>query len=984
MKSILDTIPVKDELGVSNQSSLILDDSESVFCVKAGTVYLFAVEKLEDGRTGSRYHVATFQEGEVFFPLPAFGENSFIAVGTLNTSVDEYDSGVFFGAFSGKGDLAQLEKYASSWIHKITGNLRRRYEGEKAVSSPLVASGEYPANVFLYSQTLAWVRPDDGIQAFNGISLRDWTGSEWFPVTLRQTIRLAEAKSVAIRDFAEGMRGDDFRRLFGTYNAKVSELLCAEKREHLEAEDARIYEKFRRADRDFSATLERVRGILDSGQGDVQIDDSGYENQFLFLAARLAAAAQHIELNAIPGKEYTVELNGIDELAKDNNIRIRQVLLRDNWWIEDNGPLLGFIMNKTDGDETANFLQTMRSGSPVALLPEDGKSYYAVDPQTGTRLFLDQETAQAVSPVAYMFYRPFPNKKIGLADIFRFTSEGLMIDAGRFAVLGLLGTIIGLLIPEITRVFMDTIIPEAAKNQMFQLTMLIVLSTVTAGLFDLIKGFSMTRLETKSDSVLQAAVMDRVMKMPVPFFRDYTAGDLSERTLAISQIRRILSGTVLSSLMSFVFSLVYLFQLFRYSPDMAKWGLLFCLVPIVVTAFISVLQYRCDKQVADLQGSITGTLLQFIMGVGKLNITASEKRAFGVWAKKFIEKKRLAFRSGFFNNIHSTFTSFFPVIVTTLFYVLFMSGMKEGLESGKEPLSTGSFLAFMASFTAFQAALVGMTTALMKTINVVPLYKRAKPILDGMPEIQVSKPSVLGLRGNIEVSHINFRYGKEAPLVLKDVSIKVEPGEFVALVGGSGSGKSTLLRLLLGFEKAESGSIYFDNKDLDSLDISSVRRQMGVVLQNGSIMQGSIYKNIVGSSILTIDDAWDAANMVGLDEDIRAMPMGMHTELPPGGGTLSGGQRQRLIIARAIIRKPKILFFDEATSALDNRTQAIVSESLESLKVTRIVIAHRLSTVMKADRIYVLQNGVIEECGNYAELMEKKGFFYELAKRQQI
>lgn len=984
MKSILDAIPVKNTLGVSNRSSLILDDSESVFRVKSGTVYLFSVDKLEDGRTGCRYHLATFQEGEVFFPLPAVGKNSFLAVGTLNASVDEYDSGAFFRSFSGKAALVQLEKYASSWIHNITLNLRHRYTGDNAVSSPLGTSGEYPADIFLYSQTLVWVRPDDGIQAFNGVSLRDWTGSRWFPVTLRQTIRLGATKSIAIRDFAAGIRGDDPRRLFGTYNAKVSELLCAQKRECLEAEDTRIREKFRRADRNFAATLERVRGVLDSGQNDVQIDDSDYEDQYLFFAARLAAAAQHVELNAIPGKEYTVERNGIDELAKDNNIRIRQVLLRDDWWIEDNGPLLGFIMDKTDGGDTAVTQRGMVSGRPVALLPEGGKSYYAVDPQTGTRLFLDHETARAVSPVAYMFYRPFPNKKIGLANIIKFTSDGLRIDIGRFAVMGLLGALVGLLIPEITRVFMDTVIPEAAKNQMLQLATLVILSTVTAGLFDLVKGLSMTRIETKSDSSLQAAVMDRVIKMPVPFFRDFTAGDLSERTLSISQIRRILSGTVLSSLMGFVFSLVYLFQLFRYNPDMAKWGLLFCLVPIVVTAFTGVLRYKCDKRVADLQGSITGTLLQFIVGVGKLNITASEKRAFGVWAKKFIEKKRLAFRSGFYDNIHTAFMSFFPVIVTMLFYVLFMTGMKEGLENGKGWFSTGSFLAFLASFTAFQAALVGMTTAIMKTIHVIPLYKRAQPILDGIPEIQVSKPSVLGLRGNIEVSHINFRYGEDTPLVLKDVSIKVEPGEFVALVGGSGSGKSTLLRLLLGFEKAESGSIYFDNKDLDSLDISSVRRQMGVVLQNGSIMQGSIYKNIVGSSLLTVDDAWDAAKMVGLDEDIRAMPMGMYTELPPGGGTLSGGQRQRLIIARAIIRKPNILLFDEATSALDNRTQAVVSESLENLNVTRIVIAHRLSTIMKADRIYVLQDGVIEESGHYSELMERKGFFYELAKRQQI
>ena len=212
--------------------------------------------------------------------------------------------------------------------------------------------------------------------------------------------------------------------------------------------------------------------------------------------------------------------------------------------------------------------------------------------------------------------------------------------------------------------------------------------------------------------------------------------------------------------------------------------------------------------------------------------------------------------------------------------------------------------------------------------------------------------------------------------------MKINAGEFVAIVGPSGCGKSTLFRLLLGFEQPEAGSIFYDAQDLKGLDLNSVRRQIGVVLQNSTLFRGDVFANIIGSKPLTLDDAWEAARLAGLDNDLRQMPMGMHTVITDGGGGLSGGQRQRLMIARAIVSKPRILLFDEATSALDNNTQAIVSRSLEGLKATRIVIAHRLSTVQNADRIYVFDEGNVVQSGTFTELIQQDGLFAALAKRQ--
>jgi ATP-binding cassette subfamily C protein len=297
-------------------------------------------------------------------------------------------------------------------------------------------------------------------------------------------------------------------------------------------------------------------------------------------------------------------------------------------------------------------------------------------------------------------------------------------------------------------------------------------------------------------------------------------------------------------------------------------------------------------------------------------------------------------------------------------------------------MSTGQFVAFNATLTAILWSLLQLSTSSLDLMMILPVAERLKPIIETVPEVDSAKAHPGTLSGQIEVWHVTFRYLQDGPAILKDVSFRVAPREYVALVGGSGSGKSTLLRILMGFEKPESGSVFYDGQDLTSLDIREVRQQVGVVLQTSRLMPTDIFRNIVGSSNLGMDAAWEAARMSGLDRDIKQMPMGMHTVVSEGGGTFSGGQRQRLMIARALVRKPRIVFFDEATSALDNETQSVVTESLDSMQATRIVIAHRLSTIVKADRIVVLQNGELLQEGPYEELLRREGPFAELAKRQ--
>jgi ABC-type bacteriocin/lantibiotic exporter with double-glycine peptidase domain len=310
--------------------------------------------------------------------------------------------------------------------------------------------------------------------------------------------------------------------------------------------------------------------------------------------------------------------------------------------------------------------------------------------------------------------------------------------------------------------------------------------------------------------------------------------------------------------------------------------------------------------------------------------------------------------------------------------VLYFTAVQSGV-------SVADYYSFNISFGMLSGSFVSLSSVVLIAAGIYPIFGLVKPILQEKPEISEGKQVIQRLAGGIELNNVTFRYSENMPVILDGLSFKIRPGQYVAIVGKTGCGKSTLMRILLGFETPNKGAVYYDGQDISKIDLKSLRRKIGVVMQNGKLFSGDIYSNIVISAPqLTMDDAWKAAELAGIADDIRKMPMEMNTMISEGSGGISGGQRQRLMIARAIAPKPKILMFDEATSALDNITQKKVSESLDALKCTRIVIAHRLSTIMQCDRILVLDKGKIIEDGSYEELIAKNGFFADLVARQQL
>jgi len=715
------------------------------------------------------------------------------------------------------------------------------------------------------------------------------------------------------------------------------------------------------AGRRVGVALASLAGLLDRARKPL----AGAEGDDPVLAAcRLAGEPLGIALAPLPQAQgHRTGADRLAALADASGVQRRRVALRGVWWREDAGPLVAFA------DDT---------GEPVALLPLPGGGYQALFPASGHRQAVDEGLAAGLRPHAHAFFRSFPARALGLPDLLRLGMAGLRRETALALLMALGLGLLGMVAPLALGHLFDRVIPSAERGQLVEmLAALAGVALATLG-FSLYRAELMLRLQGRMDGAVQAAVWDRVLKLPARFFRDHAAGDLAQRINAINQVHQELSGTALGGLLSGLFAFLNLALLFSLAPHLAWPALGLVAAAVLANAGLALLIIGRERQQQAVQGKLSSLALELLTGIAKLRVAAAESRGFARWADLYrqawgaeIAARRLAYGA-------QMFTAAFSVIALAVIF-----DAAAGQESGSPGrLSIGDFVAFVGVYTSFFLQFVSLADLLLSLLHLLPQLERARPILAAMPESAAAGTGSLVLGGAVSVSQVSFRYQPDGPAILDGLSFDLREGEFLAVVGPSGSGKSTLMRLLLGFERAEAGSIRYDGKDLADLDLPALRRQMGVVLQSGQLMPGDIYSNIVGAHNLSVDDAWEAARRCGLDADIEAMPMGMHTLIGEGATTLSGGQRQRILIARAIVRRPRLLLFDEATSALDNRTQEIVSRSVERLKATRVVIAHRLSTIVNADRILVLDRGRVVQSGTYAELMEQPGLFRDLASRQ--
>ncbi len=658
----------------------------------------------------------------------------------------------------------------------------------------------------------------------------------------------------------------------------------------------------------------------------------------------------------------------IEPIARASKLRYRKILFSPEWWKRDSGPLVAFL-----GEER----------KPVALLPH-GTGYHIVDPEKRQREPLTHELREQIHANAFMFYRPLKTKVEGVVDLLRFSSRGKVGDMLFIVLMGTISTLLGMVVPRATGALVDAAIPSADRMYVYQLAMVLTAASIGAAIFTFLQAMTTVRMTSLTELVVQSALWDRLLKFSPRFFRFYSSGDLQTRVNAVSEVSRELSAATLKPLFSGVLSLLNFLLLWYYSWDLAKiaiWiGLAVLLIIMVVGHFVRKLSI---KQL-HVEGEYHGLVIQMIGGVGKIRVSGSEQRATNYWLSKYSQQLRLILQIQRLKDIVTVVHQVLPPIASAILFWKAVD-LTIGLPVGDEArISMGEFLVFNTAFVLYLSGWSDLSSALVEVLDNAAKGERIKPLLEEQSEVKDDASDPGRLKGNIRLENIMFRYTKDGPLILDNVSCEVNPGEYIAFVGASGSGKSTLLRIILGFETSDSGRVLYDGQDLGGLDVLAVRRQIGSVLQNGRLNAGSIIENISNNARLTHTEIWEAVADAGLTEDIENMPMGLHTVVSEGGFNLSCGQRQRLLIARALAIRPRIVMFDEATSALDNKTQAVVSKSLDRRKVTRVVIAHRLSTIRQADRIYVLDRGGIVQQGSFDELSREEGLFRDLMIRQMI
>jgi NHLM bacteriocin system ABC transporter ATP-binding protein len=654
---------------------------------------------------------------------------------------------------------------------------------------------------------------------------------------------------------------------------------------------------------------------------------------------------------------------GVIDIARSMHLRVRRTLLRGEWWKDDSGPLVAWH-------------GAVRT--PVALIRRGGRGYLIFDPRTGIQRPVDRALAMELSPEAASFYPALPARPLRFRDLLVFAVRHARGNFLRIAFGVIAIGLLSLVTPLITSVLIDSVIPRSEIDQLVFCALALAVTAVAIASVQTMQGLAMLRVEGTMDWKLQAAVIDRMLRLPTALFREYTVGDFVDRAMGIDAARRVFTGRALRGIISGLFALFSIALLFYYDLKLGLVALALSLIRAAVILTVSGARLYHESKYFSLQGRIGGFVLQLIAGIGKLRVADATARALAVWSRQFSAQKRNFLGSQRAANILGVFETAYPLIATLIIFAA-ATYLKSRLL-----VDIGGFLAFFSAFGQSMASLGAFASGISEALIAIPHITRLRPLIAGAAEISDDRKSPGELTGTIELSRVTFRYAAGGPPVLDNISLKVAQGEYVAIVGPSGSGKSSLFRLLLAFEKPESGTVFLDGKAIDTLDISAVRRQLGVVLQNGRLATGSLYDNICGGVRLPLEQAWEAARLAGLEEDIKAMPMGMNTVISEGVNTFSGGQRQRIMIARAIARRPRILLFDEATSALDNRSQAIVSESLGNLNVTRLVIAHRLTTVRQADRIIVLVDGKVVQSGSYDELANVPGTFASFAQRQLL
>jgi NHLM bacteriocin system ABC transporter ATP-binding protein len=948
-------------LSLEPGETLALDQAKKAYAVTLGKIEIYAI-LVNDGVRSGRHFLLPVGRGGLIAPLAtATGKLALIAVAIEATQLNPISLTDLASQAVVPEQRSRVAGELDGWIEGLAAAVSLAVGPPPADTTAVTAGPPVPvlAGAAVTSRSgVAWfdssnaplycgAKPLAEIDASPVIAL---AGGTWLAVTA--------PGSLTVQTTAEILAQPQWPRRLGGVHACMFAVIA----DALRARDTAARAVLETRTAGSGRTLQRMFARFDGVLGPIAPQTT------MAHAADEPLVAPFISLAAVLGIDLTgrqrdllARCRTVDEAARAVRLRNRPVALRGNWRQQDLGPLIGFL----DEERRA-----------VALIPGGAGKWRMVETEGAKPVPINDALAARVAPTAQMLYVPFADKPIGLRDYLGFGWLRNRRDVLVAIAMSIGGALLGLATPFAMQLAFDRFIPGHEIGSLAILAAGLVLAAVIAAGFRVVYDMAFLRLDGRSAGALQAAIMDRVLRLP-----DYTLrmspGDLASRVAATDALRRNIYGALLGSLSSLFFWLGNIVAMFYYSPAAAGAAVgLFVLLSVIAT-LSGHRQVDSLRRGEELMADIYNIVYQFVQGITVLRSTGAEERAFARWGMDFADLRARSYRARSYGTLFETSIAAFELCALAAIFVI-LAYMP------REDLSTGAFIAFISAYGTYMGSSLQIARSLVGLWNAKPMWFRATPLLRAVPEGAGAKRNPGKLRGAIELTGVYYRYGPEAPFALQGVSLSIAPGEFVALVGPSGSGKSTLMRLLLGFEMPLGGAIQYDQQDLRFLDLELVRRQIGVVLQNSTLFPGTLYENIMGVSDGTLDDAWSAARQAGIEADIRAMPMGMHTVVTEASSAFSGGQIQRLAIARALVSKPRILLLDEATSAVDNLTQSKVTESLEQLAVTRLVIAHRLVTVKKANRIVVLDHGKVAQIGRFDELAAAPGLFGELVRRQLL
>ena len=941
------------------QDPMMLTHGGDVWSVTGGSVHVFAFQSKDGVQTSARRYLFTITAPGILFPFPIeLGRVQFVAVPMPGARMERrpYDrvwstSPEFIGA---------VDQWVSGWMAGNVRYLQNRPPRERAVSLGNVIDLD-PNSMVDGSGDVIWCRVESGEGVLFDTEPVGGTGAGIFPLAAGGWVRAFDqlrlrpmstadlAQHGKLKDSLNDFMASSYRSLSTVLNfALVDEVMRLDRRA------ARL-----------SSDTQRIMGDLGRmiGGKAPQAAAPG-ANQRLFAA--IHALAAEIGVKAVmPTSVHQAEADvepSLDDILRASSLRSRAVVLDAGWWTRSLGSMLAFKIE----DE-----------HPLALIDEGIRGYWMQDLADGTRQRVTEELAGQISRDAFCLYQPLPDTKLTMKQMVWFGLQDSRNDILTIILSALVGAWIGSLPALGSGLIFDILIPQQMSGLLWQVGAAMVILALGRSAITFCSNIAFARIRTRASARLKAGLWDRLLRQPMGFFSRYSAPDLSARVGSVEGFVGSIHTVMQQSLMTLGMLISNIATMVWLSPSAAPVALGLMLLFILAICVAAWGQQWAFKQGEQAQGIVSTFLHTLTGGVRKLRLAGAEERAFVKWGDLYSLTRIKQINVRKVTNAFSVFSSLFNTMaLAAIFAVIAILN--------KDPIQVGAFFGFVSAFGMAMSALISLGSTILNIAFQMASLSYGQPILDAVPEKSVKKANPGRLSGAMEIANVSFRYPSDGAMILQGVKFSIEPGEFVAIVGTTGSGKSTLIKLLLGLEVPSAGTILLDQRDLSGLDVDAVRRQMGVVLQHPQLMPSSLFENIRGTANVGIEDVWEAARLAGIADDIEAMPMKLHTVVTEGGQGLSGGQLQRIAIARAIVRNPAFLILDEATSALDNVTQAEVSRNLAQLACTRIVVAHRLSTVMGADRIIVLDQGKVAESGTYEQLMAAGGAFSKMAKRQQI